>query len=70
MEIRDFGKGVNDLELPLLTEKFKRGSNTNDKDGVGLGLYISKSFINQMDGILEIENANPGFKVIFKLRII
>ena len=70
LEIRDFGKGVNDLELPLLTEKFKRGSNTNDKDGVGLGLYISKSFINQMDGILEIENANPGFKVILKLRII
>ena len=70
LEIRDFGTGVNDLELPLLTEKFKRGSNTTDKDGVGLGLYISKTFINAMDGILEVENANPGFKVILKLRII
>ena len=70
LEIRDFGNGVNDLELPLLTEKFKRGSNTTDKDGVGLGLYISKTFINAMDGILEVENANPGFKVILKLRII
>ena len=64
------GNVVNDLELPLLTEKFKRGSNTTDKDGVGLGLYISKTFINAMDGILEVENANPGFKVILKLRII
>lgn len=70
IEIRDFGNGVKDLELPLLTEKFKRGSNTTDKDGVGLGLYISKTFINAMDGILEVENANPGFKVILKLRII
>ena len=70
LEIRDFGNGVKDLELPLVTEKFKRGSNTTDKDGVGLGLYISKTFINAMDGILEVENANPGFKVILKLRII
>ena len=70
LEIRDFGNGVKDLEVPLVTEKFKRGSNTTDKDGVGLGLYISKTFINAMDGILEVENANPGFKVILKLRII
>ena len=70
LEIRDFGNGVKDLEVPLVTEKFKRGSNATDKDGVGLGLYISKTFINAMDGILEVENANPGFKVILKLRII
>ena len=56
--------------MPLLLEKFKRGSNTKNKDGVGLGLYISREFMNQMNGDLEIENDNPGFKVIIKLRII
>lgn len=70
ISIKDFGDTVKDEEMPLLLEKFKRGSNTNNKDGVGLGLYISKEFMKQMNGDLEIENDNPGFVVIIKLRII
>ena len=70
LEFRDYGPGVDKDDLPLITEKYKRGKNTTNKDGVGLGLYISKTFLDQMEGILEIENANPGFKVIIKLRII
>lgn len=70
INIKDFGNTITDEEIPLLLEKFKRGSNVKNKDGVGLGLYISKQFIKQMDGELEIKNDNPGFKVIIKLRII
>lgn len=70
INIKDFGNTITDEEIPLLLEKFKRGSNVKNKDGVGLGLYISKEFIKQMDGELEIKNDNPGFKVIIKLRII
>ena len=70
ISIKDFGDTIKDEEMPLLLEKFKRGSNTKDKDGVGLGLYISKEFMIQMNGDLEIENDKPGFKVIIKLRII
>ena len=70
LEFIDYGSGVDELELPLLTEKFKRGSNSESKDGTGLGLYISKTFINEMDGIFEIKNGNPGFIAIIKLRII
>ena len=70
ISIKDSGDSIKDEELPLLLEKFKRGTNTKNKDGVGLGLYISKSFMDQMNGELEIENDHPGFKVIIKLRII
>ena len=70
ISVKDFGESIKDDELPLLLEKFKRGSNTKNKDGVGLGLYISASFMNQMNGELDIENDHPGFKVIVKLRII
>lgn len=70
LSFRDYGNGVDLVELPLLTEKYKRGKNAKDLDGVGLGLYISKSFINEMDGILEINNSDPGFVVTIKLRII
>ncbi len=70
ISIRDFGSGVEADELPLLMEKFKRGSNTGDKDGAGLGLYISKELLKKMDGKLEIENGNPGFIATIYLRII
>lgn len=70
ISIKDFGNTIKDEELPLLTEKFKRGSNTENIDGVGLGLYISKELLRKMNGNLEIENCKPGFKVIIYLRII
>ena len=70
ISIKDFGDTIKDEEVPLLTEKFKRGSNTENIDGVGLGLYISKELLRKMNGDLEIENCKPGFKTIIYLRII
>ncbi|MBQ2938102.1 MAG: HAMP domain-containing histidine kinase [Clostridia bacterium] len=70
ISIKDFGNSVVDEEIPLLKDKFKRGKNINDIEGTGLGLYISNELLRKMNGNLEIENANPGFKVIIYLRII
>ena len=39
--VEDYGGGVCAEELPLLKEKFKRGSNAGNVEGAGLGLYIS-----------------------------
>ena len=70
LEIKDYGNSIDDIDIPLIVEKYKRGKNAINKDGVGLGLYISKQFICAMNGILEIKNDKPGFRVIIKLRII
>ena len=43
--IEDFGGGVEAEELPVLKEKFKRGSNAKNTEGAGLGLYISDYFM-------------------------
>ncbi len=61
--IEDYGSGVSVEELPLLKEKFKRGSNTRDIEGAGLGLYISDYFMKEMHGELLIENGQSGLKV-------
>lgn len=61
--IEDYGGGVNKEELPLLKEKFKRGSNTDHTEGAGLGLYISDYFMQKMHGGLTIENGKNGLKV-------
>ena len=70
VSIRDKGPGVAENELPLLREKYKRGSNSEGKDGAGLGLYLTDYFMNEMDGKLVIENAAPGLKVSVYIRTV
>lgn len=60
--IEDYGGGVDESELPLLKEKFKRGRNTKNIEGAGLGLYISDYCMKKMNGRLEIENGRAGLK--------
>lgn len=70
VSIRDKGPGVAENELPLLREKYKRGSNSEGKDGAGLGLYLTDYFMDEMDGKLVIENAAPGLKVSVYIRTV
>ena len=70
ISIKDYGDSISDDEIPLLFEKYKRGNNIKDKDGAGLGLYISKKFMEAINGNIEIKNDKPGFRVILYLRII
>ena len=67
--IEDFGGGVPQEELPVLKEKFKRGSNSKDTEGAGLGLYISDYFMKEMMGELQIANGTHGFKVTIVLTL-
>ena len=70
IRISDEGPGVKDEEVPLLKEKYKRGSNSSDKDGAGLGLYLTNYFMEKMDGKLTLRNLEKGFEVAVYLRII
>lgn len=65
--VEDFGGGVPNEELPVLKEKFKRGSNSANTEGAGLGLYISDYFMKEMQGELNIENGAHGLKVTVTL---
>ena len=67
--IEDYGGGVNAEELPVLKEKFKRGSNAKNTEGAGLGLYISDYFMKEMQGELNIENGEHGLKVTVTLTL-
>ena len=70
VRIADKGPGVKEEEIPLLKEKYRRGSNTSDKDGAGLGLYLTDYFMEKMDGKTGLKNLNPGFEVSVFLRVI
>lgn len=60
--IEDYGGGIPENELPLLKEKFRRGSNSEAIDGAGLGLYISDYFMKEMQGELVLENGSHGLR--------
>lgn len=67
VSIEDYGGGIDESELPLLKEKFRRGSNTRNIEGAGLGLYISEYCMNKMQGRLDIENGLTGLRVTIRL---
>lgn len=63
VRIGDHGGGVRAEELPLIKEKYRRGSNTEGKEGAGLGLYIASYFMKEMAGDLLITNGQDGLQV-------
>lgn len=69
VSIEDCGGGVDESELPLLKEKFKRGSNSKGIDGAGLGLYISDYCMEKMNGRLDVENGQNGLKVTVSIAL-
>lgn len=69
VKISDNGPGVKEDELPLVCEKFFRGSNSAGKQGSGLGLFLSKSFMKDMGGELNCYNDNGFVVELFLKRV-
>lgn len=67
--IEDYGGGINKSELPFIKEKFRRGANTRNIEGAGLGLYISDYCMREMRGRLDIENGLAGLKVTIAIAL-
>ena len=65
----DRGGGVSEEELTLITQKYKRGSNATNKQGAGLGLFIGKELMENMQGNLEITNADGGLRVSLSFQL-
>lgn len=61
--IQDQGTGIPDGDMPFIFEKFYRGQNAFDKQGAGLGLYIVKYLVEEMNGTIQLENKREGLGV-------
>lgn len=70
IEISDKGIGIPEEKIDTIFEKFTRGisSNTNQYIGSGLGLYVVKTFTEELGGSISVESReNEGTS--FKLRL-
>jgi len=69
VEFRDYGKGVTEEEIYLLSHKFYRAGNAEGKSGAGLGLYISRYLMEQMEGGIDCENMQDGFLIRLYVKV-
>ncbi|MBQ6230318.1 MAG: HAMP domain-containing histidine kinase [Eubacterium sp.] len=62
VRISDNGPGVDEDDLPLITEKYYRGKLAKDQSGYGIGMHLVKSYMEKQGGGVEYYNDN-GFVV-------
>ncbi|MBO4901047.1 MAG: HAMP domain-containing histidine kinase [Lachnospiraceae bacterium] len=67
IRIKDSGPGVSEEDLPLIAQKYYRGTNTGSQPGYGMGLYLVKLYMQKQGGDMEYFNDN-GFVVGLMLR--
>lgn len=61
LTVTDSGIGIPPGDVPHLFERFRRGTNVDDRRfaGMGLGLYICRSIVEQHGGRIHVESV-PG----------
>ena len=69
LSVRNTGKPMKQEELIKIFDSFYRGSNVSDKDGSGLGLYICRRLMNNMNGDVFAEQTEDEFKVTVVVRM-
>ncbi|MCB1078076.1 MAG: histidine kinase, partial [Verrucomicrobiae bacterium] len=69
-EIRDTGPGIAQEDLPKLFEKFSQTeSGLKARKGTGLGLTISKAFVEMMGGKVEVAST-VGVGTVFRFTVL
>lgn len=69
LHFRDFGPGIPDEDLPFIFDKFYRGKNCGSEQGSGLGLYIVKYVMEQLDGTVRLQKHKDGQEIILTLPV-
>ena len=62
--ITNSGCSIKEDELPHLFDSFYRGSNVNNKEGSGLGLYIAKTLMHMMKGEIFAKINKDEFTIV------
>jgi signal transduction histidine kinase len=65
IEVRDYGSGVAEDQLPNMASPFFRPDSDRGRStgGVGLGLYLCRLVAEAHNGTFRISNAKPGLRI-------
>ena len=64
IEISDTGAGIPEDEKKKIFNRFFRSAKCRSTSGTGLGLSLVSAVIDLHNGKIEVENTNPGLKII------
>lgn len=56
IRIADQGIGMAEEEIPLVFSRFYRGKSVHDKEGIGVGLYLSREIIEGHGGYIKVSS--------------
>ena len=59
LEIKDFGRGISDKDLPHIFERFYKGEKSSF-DSIGIGLALAKKIIEEDNGIISVNSSDRG----------
>ena len=68
LTVTDDGRGIPEAELPLIFERFRRGSNASGVRGTGLGLTGSRDIVRQLGGAISVVS-KVGVGSTFTVRV-
>lgn len=66
IDVRDHGTGIPAEEINAVFQRFYRGRNAGDTEGVGIGLYLAREIITQQGGYMKVRSV-PGEGSTFSL---
>ena len=68
VSVTDENEPIGEDERTHIFERFYRGRNSGDKDGVGIGLYLSREIIEKQGGMLSVISQKDGNKFVIVLQ--
>lgn len=60
VSISDTGCGIPAEEIPKVFQRFYRGKNTQNIDGAGLGLSLSRKIVQEQGGWIKVTSDRAG----------
>ena len=63
--IKDYGDGIDEKEISHIFERFYKGKNSSP-DSIGIGLALSKTIIENDNGMINVQSDKNGTKFIIK----
>lgn len=70
IKIKDFGVGINSVDLEHIFDRLYKCDKARNKVGSGLGLYITKELVEKMNGCIDVVSEigkGTEFEIIFEI---
>jgi PAS domain S-box-containing protein len=65
--IRNLGKSITEEQAAAFFEKYRRGSNSMNTSGAGIGLWLVKNIIEQHKGTVNLKGIPTGVEAVVRL---